>query len=276
MTLRALVVLVCLAAVLCQIPGQSELYYHGQEVDHFDPLNFDTFSQRYYRYDGEWVPSNGGVVLYICGEYECSGLQDFRLWPLDIAASLNATLVVPEHRFYGETQPMPDWTVDSLRLLTVEQALADLAQFLDYFQAQLFQETGRTDIPVFVIGASYPGALSAWFRLKYPHMVKGSIASSGVINPIKDFHSFDTHMYNAIPGYCSNAIQVVTAEAERDIPAAKARYGAEALSDFDFFYMLIDAAVGEVQYSAQGALCDRFQGVTEEEDILDTWWTFWM
>lgn len=31
------------------------------------------------------------------------------------------------------------------------------------------------------IGGSYPGALSAWFRSKYPHLTVGAIASSGVI-----------------------------------------------------------------------------------------------
>ncbi|MFS8010425.1 putative dipeptidyl-peptidase II [Helianthus anomalus] len=39
----------------------------------------------------------------------------------------------------------------------------------------------NVDNPWFVIGISYPGALSAWFRLKFPHMTCGSLASSGVV-----------------------------------------------------------------------------------------------
>lgn len=51
----------------------------------------------------------------------------------------------------------------------------------------------RTDIenPWFVFGISYAGALSAWFRLKFPHLTCGSLASSGVVNAILDFYQYD-------------------------------------------------------------------------------------
>jgi hypothetical protein len=38
--------------------------------------------------------------------------------------------------------------------------------------------------PFITIGGSYPGALSAWFRYKYPHLTIGAIASSAVIQAI--------------------------------------------------------------------------------------------
>jgi len=43
---------------------------------------------------------------------------------------------------------------------------------------------GITNNPWISVGGSYPGALSAWYRYKYPHLVIGSIASSAVINVI--------------------------------------------------------------------------------------------
>lgn len=41
--------------------------------------------------------------------------------------------------------------------------------------------------PWITIGGSYSGALSAWFRSKYPHLTIGAIGSSGVILAVEDF-----------------------------------------------------------------------------------------
>ena len=43
----------------------------------------------------------------------------------------------------------------------------------------------------FTIGGSYPGAMSAWFKYKYPHMTIGALASSAVVNAILNFTEFD-------------------------------------------------------------------------------------
>jgi len=61
-----------------------------------------------------------------------------------------------------------------------------------------------------VIGGSYPGALSAWFREKYPHLAVGSWSSSGVVQPIVDFWKFDEQTYQATVksgDYCPKMIQ---------------------------------------------------------------------
>ena len=60
--------------------------------------------------------------------------------------------------------------------------------------------------PVVIIGGSYPGALSAWFRQRYPQMTVASWSSSGVVNPIEDIQMFDEQIYLATKdlGECSN------------------------------------------------------------------------
>jgi hypothetical protein len=47
------------------------------------------------------------------------------------------------------------------------------------------------DNPWFVFGVSYAGALSAWFRLKFPHLTCGSLASSGVVLAVYNYTDFD-------------------------------------------------------------------------------------
>ena len=49
--------------------------------------------------------------------------------------------------------------------------------------------------PWVIVGGSYAGALSAWFRSKYPHLTIGSISSSGVVLAIEDFKMFDEQIY---------------------------------------------------------------------------------
>jgi hypothetical protein len=42
-----------------------------------------------------------------------------------------------------------------------------------------------------VVGGSYPGGLSAWFRERYPHLAVAAWSSSGVVYPVTDFWRFD-------------------------------------------------------------------------------------
>ena len=74
--------------------------------------------------------------------------------------------------------------------LTVDQALADVAAFTTYIKRRLH----RPNLRFFTFGGSYPGALSAWYRIAYPELTLGSLSSSGVVNAIVDFPEFDTQV----------------------------------------------------------------------------------
>ena len=67
-----------------------------------------------------------------------------------------------------------DMTDESLQYLSSEQALADLA---DFRQAMVAKFNLNQNNKWIAFGGSYPGALAAWFRLKYPHLVIGMLFS---------------------------------------------------------------------------------------------------
>lgn len=112
----------------------------------------------------------------------------------ELAPKLKASLVFAEHRYYGKTLPFGNGSYESpkhLGYLSSEQALADFADLLAEINPSNRSTRGR---PVIAFGGSYGGMLAAWFRIKYPHLVTGAIASSA---PILQFDT-DCNVFNQI------------------------------------------------------------------------------
>lgn len=65
-------------------------------------------------------------------------------------------------------------TVNSLRYLTVSQALEDTASFIMFVKKLYKLEKNK----VVVFGASYGGTLAALFRRKYPHIAAAGVGLS--------------------------------------------------------------------------------------------------
>ena len=86
-------------------------------------------------------------------------------------------MVDAEHRFYGDSQPFGEPLVPHTKqdpavagYLTSWQALADYASVIHHVKSSI---PGAENSPVIAFGGSYGGMLSAWMRIKYPHLIDG-------------------------------------------------------------------------------------------------------
>ena len=94
-----------------------------------------------------------------------------------LAKTYGGMAVQTEHRFYGQSQPLGKHaTIDDLvQYFSPEQALADWVKLLRHLKRQrgcdIRNKTSSMYCPIVTIGGSYPGFLSAVFRLVYPDVV---------------------------------------------------------------------------------------------------------
>ncbi len=80
--------------------------YIEQRLDNFDPINDDTWEQRYLM-TAEHFEAGGCVFLFLAGEWT---LTEYRLensLMAEMAEDLNCYMFYLEHRFYGESRPTP-------------------------------------------------------------------------------------------------------------------------------------------------------------------------
>lgn len=111
--------------------------------------------------------------------------MDHGTW-LIYAEKVGALCLMLEHRFYGKSHPTNDLSTDNLRFLSSRQALADLA----HFRTVIAEARGLTNAKWVAFGGSYPGSLAAWFRLKYPHLVYASVATSAPVHAQVNFPEY--------------------------------------------------------------------------------------
>ncbi|XP_066377474.1 uncharacterized protein [Miscanthus floridulus] len=171
-------------------------HYFPQELDHFTftPNASMVFRQKYLVNDTFWRRPSGGsgagpLFVYTGNEGDIEWFATNTGFMFDIAPKFGALLVFIEHRYYGESLPFGDDSYNSAKTegyLTSTQALADFDILITSLKRNLSAETA----PVVVFGGSYGGnrliqclfaVLASWFRLKYPHVAIGALASSAPI-----------------------------------------------------------------------------------------------
>lgn len=151
-----------------------------------------------------YYESGGPVFILIGGEGSInSAWMNAGAW-IEFAQEHNAFCFMLEHRFYGESQPTPDLSINNLQYLNSKQAIADLANFITSMNAQY----NLTSYWI-AFGGSYAGALAVWLREKHPELVIAAISSSGPILAKADFFEYFQIVENSLRTYsddCANSI----------------------------------------------------------------------
>ena len=167
---------------------EGPLFFKDAVVDNFAPVSEQTnWSQRYWLNKRNWAGKGAPIIVFIGGEGEegCGRLSS-RMSMYNLAIEHHALLVDVEHRFYGQSMPTADASTKSLRYLSSQQALADLVRIV----TQIKKDLGTESSKVLTVGGSYPGALSAWAREKYPSTFDGAISSSAPVLAKTEFSEY--------------------------------------------------------------------------------------
>lgn len=233
---------------------------YTQKTDHFNSNDRKTFKQRYY-VDSTLVkgnPAKAPVIYYLCGESTCEGATGVDLVN-QIAKKYGAHRVALEHRYYGYSQPFATLESKNLKYLTMKQAIEDFANFQRYAQEQLGLQGKWISV-----GGSYPGELSAFYRMKHPELVVGALASSAPVLAKDNFEEYDHHVAKVAGPVCLKSIQAAIVDVESRLltptseAAVKKLFNAEKVrNNIDFLYVLADMASVAIQYGYQKQFCDK-------------------
>ena len=159
-------------------------FYDKQQVDHFDDDNTETWSNRYYKSTKYFKGAGHPIFMVVGGE---GAMDDGFFYPFVtevLAKRFSAAVLQIEHRFYGPYVPIANATNSQLeKLLTPSQAMADMVKLTRHVRdTELTGCSPDRDsphyCPVITVGGSYPGFLSAMFRIVHGDFVDISYASS--------------------------------------------------------------------------------------------------
>jgi len=234
--------------------------WHDQIRDHFDATNTARWSQRYWEnldvYRGE-----GLAFLHIGGEAEANPRWlDYGAW-YKWAQENGAAMFVLEHRYYGQSKPTEDMSTENMKFLSSRQGLEDAGHFISAMNERHNLTTWIT------FGGSYPGSLSAWMRLRFPHLVTGAVSSSGPLFAKLDYQEYLQVVADALdttgPG-CNEALnQAITTvemmvemedtweDLSNKFKLCSTLDGLNSMDVKSFMELLIDNLAGIVQYNGR-------------------------
>lgn len=233
-------------------PAIGTLAYFDQLIDHQRP-ELGTFKQRYW-YNTLYYKGPGSPVAFEApGEFalytEYTDLSNATSTGY-IAQEIGGAAIQIEHRFFGESTPVPatNFNTETLQPHTLENAIADLVYFARNVKLP-FDPHGLSHpdrAPWTISGCSYSGALAAWTQAIAPGTFWAAEAGSAVIEALGDFWQYNIPVEAAMSRNCSADFRRVMDHVDHvyingtgaEKAELKKLFGHEALTDIDSVYNL--------------------------------------
>ncbi|XP_073974995.1 putative serine protease K12H4.7 isoform X3 [Rhodnius prolixus] len=165
--------------------SNCEAKYFEQDIDHTGELE-GTFQQLYYETLREAENISNLKFLFIGGENALSTGSVVMNFMSQLADQFLADKYALEHRYYGQSQPFRNTSVESLKYLTVDQSLEDIKNFIEVVNNYTPDVCNKW----ILFGGSYAGNLAAWARMMYPELIFGAVSSSAPVQVEFNFKKY--------------------------------------------------------------------------------------
>jgi hypothetical protein len=184
-----------------------------QLIDHSNP-SLGTFKQRFWWNDMFYGGPGSPIVLFTPGEMDADAYTAYitnttiQGW---IAREIKGAAVLIEHRYWGTSNPVPDFSPENMKYLILDNAMQDLVYFAKNVKLPFDPDRKSTPskAPWVLSAGSYPGALVTWLAAKYPGTFWAYHASSAVVEAIEDFWNYFEPVEKGMPRNCSADVHLV-------------------------------------------------------------------
>ncbi|ETN58809.1 prolylcarboxypeptidase [Anopheles darlingi] len=183
------------------VANRSEALRFRTRVDHYDAQNRDTFEFDYLSND-EFYRPGGPIFIVVGGNSAINGYFIENGLFHDIARSEGAWLFANEHRYYGRSAPVENYSAPNMRFLSVEQSLVDLIEWIDYLRREVVRDPNAR---VVLHGLGYGGAVAIWARQRFPQLIDGAWGSVASVIARVNFNEYGEDMGNTIRRLGSDA-----------------------------------------------------------------------
>ncbi|KAI0310241.1 peptidase S28 [Amylostereum chailletii] len=217
--------LVVHAATQAVLPALNTTYYFDQLIDH-NNASLGTFKQRYWT-TWNYYETGGPIILFTPGELNAetfTGYLTNRTINGQMAQQHNGATIVLEHRFYGQSNPLPDLSVESFQYHTIHQAVEDIEYFAKNVKLPMpgGDQVAPGQAPWIMVGGSYSGVLTAYTMEKKPGLFQAGYASSAPVQNIFNFWRYFEPIREGMPKNCSNDVQAALAAFDSTVSNATA------------------------------------------------------